>query len=70
MKMKGLSKPTVGCLTYRRPLCRVADMQKEHSALVLPLWGQAGGTWRVAVTGHHWCFPEIVVFSSSLSLPS
>lgn len=36
------------CLTCRRPLFRVADMQ-EHPALVLRLWGQAGGIWRVAV---------------------
>lgn len=55
--LKGLSKPTVGCLTYRRLLCGVADRQKEHSALVLPLRGQAGGIWRVAVTGHPLMFP-------------
>lgn len=47
--LKGLSKPTVGCLTYTRLLCRVAVMQKEHSALELPLRGQAGGIWRVAL---------------------
>lgn len=32
--------------------CGVSDLQKEASALVILLQGQAGWAWRVAVTGH------------------
>lgn len=77
---KGLSKPTVRRLTYRRLLCRVTVMQKEHSALVLPLQGALSFSAPSAGTGR-WnlegdcgditcCFPEVVLLSSSPSLPS